>query len=270
MNLSGCGLGLRREFIFELESYRDKNIDFFEITPENWINMPDKFEKIFKNIIDSNKIVSHGLSLSIGSFEKLDKKFLKELKTFLDRYNLEIYSEHLSFSSLNDSQTYELLPLPMSKNSANFIADKLKRAKDLLKRDIILENATYYFTPDSDLKEIDFINLVLEKSDSKLLLDVNNVYVNSKNHNFNPKKFIKNIDSSNVAYIHVAGHLRYDDVIIDTHGESVKKDVWKLLDYTYSKMGLKPTLLERDNNIPDLKELLKEISIMRKIYDKYR
>ncbi len=264
-----CGLGLRREFILNILSCQSLP-NWFEIVPENWFYIPNRYRETFEKIANKHTLVAHGLSLSIGSFEKLNKKYVKELKEFLDRYNIETYSEHLSFSSLDGNQTYELLPIPMTEKSAIFISDKLKKAQDILKREVIMENPTYYYSPYSEMREIDFTNLILEKSQTKLLLDINNVFVNSLNHKFNPEEFISEIDSDKISYIHIAGHQKYDDVIIDTHGAKVNNNVWDLLEFTYSKVGLKPTLLERDNNIPPLEILMKEYNKMRDIYEKNR
>ena len=119
LNIKGCGLGLRSDFLLDLKN-SDFNPDFWEITPENWMHMPKIFEKAFEEAVFSKPTVAHGLSLSIGSADKLNKKFVKQIKTFLDRYNIEHYSEHLSFSSLDGNQSYELLPLPMTKKSTSF------------------------------------------------------------------------------------------------------------------------------------------------------
>jgi len=265
-NIQGCGLGLREEFIYEIDEYSSKP-QWLEIVPENWIHMPKKHEKIFEKIASEYELVCHGLSLSIGSHEDLDMVFLKKLKEFLDRYNIKNYSEHLSFSSLDGIQSYELLPLPMSKDEVNNISQKVKRVQDYLQRDLILENATYYYVPSSTMNEIEFINEVFDKSGAKMLLDINNVFVNSYNHKFNPYEYIDQIDLSKVAYYHVAGHLEYkENLWIDTHGTPVKDDVWDLAKYTLEKNKV-PILLERDNNIPRYKKLLQEYDKMKGIYE---
>ncbi|MCV6607292.1 MAG: DUF692 domain-containing protein, partial [Campylobacterales bacterium] len=210
--ISGCGLGLRREFLFDVENYPTKP-DWFEIAPENWIKTPKKLLKEFERIVAEHEIVCHGLSLSIGSLDDLDLNFLKDLKTFLDKYEIKHYSEHISFSSLENVQTYELLPIPMTKDMIKHITERVDFIQNFLKRELILENATYYYVPQSDMSEIEFINGVIKESGAKLLLDVNNVFVNGHNHNFDPKKFIDSLDKDSISYYHVAGHLEQSDEI---------------------------------------------------------
>ena len=205
LNIKGCGLGLRCDFLLDLKN-NDFSPDFWEVTPENWMHMPKVFEKSFEEAVFSKPTIAHGLSLSIGSADKLNKKFVKQIKTFLDRYNIEHYSEHLSFSSLDGNQSYELLPLPMTKKMVSIISDRVKEVEDIIQRNLILENATYYLVPYAEMSEVDFINEVLDKSGAKMLLDVNNVFVNAANHSFKSRRFIDQIDKSKVAYMHIVGH----------------------------------------------------------------
>lgn len=264
-NISGCGLGLRREFLAEFSTLKKKP-DWIEITPENWIFTPYRYRETFEQIMASMPVVAHGVSLSIGSLEAVEKSFLQDMKTFLDRYNIEHYSEHLSFSSLGGIQTYELLPLPMTRAMVVHIGDKIKQVQDFLQRPLILENASYYLAPYSEMAEIDFINEIVEYADTKLLLDVNNVYVNATNHGFDADKYIAQVPPSRVAYMHMAGYLEYPDeiLLLDTHGEAISKKVWKLLERTLKKIDA-PVMIERDNNIPPLNILMKEYKKLTKI-----
>jgi uncharacterized protein (UPF0276 family) len=265
-NINGCGLGLREEFIFDLNRSKNKP-EWLEIAPENWIHTPLKYQKIFDKLALEYEFVCHGLSLSIGSYEPLDMVFLKKLKEFMDRYNIIHYSEHLSFSSLNGIQTYELLPLPMNLKEINNICTKVQKVQEILQRELILENATYYYVPTSTMSEIDFINAVFEKSGAKMLLDINNVFVNSYNHKFDAYNYIDNLDFSKIAYYHVAGHLEYkENLWIDTHGTPVKDEVWDLTKYCLTKKKA-PILLERDNNIPRYAKMMQEYNKMKSIYD---
>ena len=270
LNIKGCGLGLRSDFLLDLKN-SDFNPDFWEITPENWMHMPKIFEKAFEEAVFSKPTVAHGLSLSIGSADKLKKKFVKQIKTFLDRYNIEHYSEHLSFSSLDGNQSYELLPLPMTKKMVSIISDRVKEVEDIIQRNLILENATYYLVPYSEMAEVDFINEVLDKSGAKMLLDVNNVFVNASNHSFKSRRFIDEIDKSKVAYMHIAGHYHDNefDMKIDSHGMPVCSGVWKLLEYTLKQLDA-PIMIERDNNIPPLLELQSEYNQMKDIVQRVR
>ncbi|MGM0518933.1 MAG: DUF692 domain-containing protein [Campylobacterota bacterium] len=266
IDIKGCGLGLRSDFLLDLKNHEFRP-DFWEITPENWMNMPKIFKEDFEQAVSQRPTIAHGLSLSIGSVDKLNKKFVKQMKEFLDRYNIEYYSEHLSFSSLDNKQSYELLPVPMTKKMVEVISDRIKEVEDITQRNLILENATYYLVPYSEMKETDFINEVLEKSGAKMLLDVNNVFVNSINHGFKAREFIDEIDTSKVAYMHMAGHYfdKEFDMRIDSHGMPIESGVYKLLQYTL-KQANAPILLERDNNIPPLDELITEYKQIEKIY----
>lgn len=265
INLKGCGLGLRSDFLMDLEK-SSFSPDWWEVTPENWMHMPKFYEKAFEEAVFSRPCVAHGLSLSIGSIDKLNRKFVKQIKEFLDRYNIEYYSEHLSFSSFNGKQSYELLPVPMTKKMVAHISDRVREVEDIIQRNLILENATYYYVPYAEMRETDFINEILEKSGAQMLLDVNNAFVNGVNHGFKARGFIDEIDKSKVAYMHMAGHLDDSDtnMLIDTHGMPVRSGVWKLLEYTLKQVDA-PVMLERDNNIPPLKELEKEYYEMKEI-----
>jgi uncharacterized protein (UPF0276 family) len=269
-DIKGCGLGLRSEFLdditFEKKSFSPS---WWEVTPENWINMPIWYREKFEEIAQNTPMVAHGVSLSLGSNKKPKKKYLKELKSFLDTYNINFYSEHISYSSYDNIQAHELLPVPLTHKMINMLSDNIKYVEDFLGRNISIENASYYHVKPSTLSESDFINELLHKSGAKLLLDINNVYVNSINHNYNAKKFIKSLDLDKVSYIHTAGHYFDDTVqmIIDSHGTNVNDDTWELLRYTLKKIDVSP-MIERDNNIPNLKVMEKEYNKMKKIYNK--
>ncbi|MBE0491289.1 MAG: DUF692 domain-containing protein [Sulfurospirillum sp.] len=264
-NIQGLGLGLRREFLREVHS--DGFLpDWWEIAPENWMDMPFHYREKFEEILSLRPVVAHGLSLSIGSLEPVDRAFLKKMKRFLDGYGIENYSDHLSFTALNGSQSYELLPLSMTKKMVLHVSDKIKEVRDFMQRDLILEIATYYYVPMADMREVDFINEVMHQSGAKLLLDVNNIYVNSKNHDFSPHKFLQELDLTYAAYIHVAGH--YEDkelgLIIDSHGTSVRDEVWSLLGDSLRKIDV-PVMIERDNYVPDYEAMHQEYLVMQKV-----
>lgn len=265
-NFKGCGLGLRREFLEEALNTNFKP-DFWEITPENWIYMPYHHREDFEKIVSENKIIAHGVSLSIGSNKKPAKKFLRTMKNFLDKYNIKEYSEHISFSDYDFSQSYELLPLSLTKKTIDLLNDRINYVQDELQRELILENATYYYNIEAQMSEIEFLNELIHKSKVKILLDVNNIYVNSKNHNFDAYNFIDELDKSTVSYIHIAGHFndKESGFLVDTHGMAVKSEVWKLLEYTLNKTKV-PTMIERDNNIPKINQLQKEFNKLKKIY----
>jgi uncharacterized protein (UPF0276 family) len=268
--IKGCGLGLRTEFLDDIHfDKKSFSPDWWEVTPENWINMPAWYRDKFEEITENTPLVAHGVSLSLGSNKKPKKKHLKELKHFLDTYKIKYYSEHISYSSYDNIQAHELLPVPLTMKMVDLMSDNIKYVEDFLGRNISIENASYYHCEPSSLSESDFINELLDKSGAKLLLDLNNVYVNSVNHKYNAKKFIKSLNLNQVSYIHLAGHY-FDDTVkmlIDSHGTKVNNDTWDLLKYTLNKIDVSP-MIERDNNIPTLDVMEKEYKKMKKIYDK--
>lgn len=257
--LRGTGLGLRREFIKELREILPAPVDFLEITPENWMHVGGARGKKFAFYADHYPLVAHGLSLSLGSPAPLDLQLLDDLKFFLDRFNINYYSEHLSYCSDHHGHLYDLLPIPFTLDAARYVAARIKTVQEKLERRIAIENITYYCAPGQMISELDFICTVLEEADCDLLLDVNNVYVNSFNHGYNSHDFIKGLPSDRITYLHVAGHEYLPtNIILDTHGKAVSDPVWDLLQVAYEAHGVKPTVLERDMHFPALDDLLQE------------
>ncbi len=262
----GVGLGLRYSFAEEILSCEEPP-RWLEIAPENWMERGGFFKSTLERVREKFPIVCHGLSLSIGSPDALNTNFIKKLKTFLDEFHIEVYSEHLSFSSMEGSYLHDLFPLPFTEEMVKHVSERVHRVQELLERPLILENISYYWSYPTGMEEWEFINSVLEESGAYLLLDVNNVYVNSLNHRYDPYDFVERLDLSRVAYIHIAGHERFDRLVIDTHGAPTPEEVMKLLEFVLEKTGDTPVLLERDNNIPPLEELLQEV---RKIEGRIR
>ncbi|WP_096740382.1 DUF692 domain-containing protein [Pseudoalteromonas atlantica] len=262
------GLGLRREMLDELLAHTPKQIDFMEVAPENWLKLGGRFKKQFKTLTDANNFVCHGLSLSIGSPEPLDIEFVKSLKTFFDQHNIKLFSEHLSYCS-GKAHMYDLMPIPFTEDAIAHVVPRIKQVQDILERQIAIENVSYYAAPGQQLSELEFTNTILEQADCKLLLDVNNIYVNSINHGYNAEAFLLGLPSKRIAYGHVAGHYNEaDDLIVDTHGADVIDPVWDLLDKAYQAHGVFPTLLERDFNIPTINTLTKELDIIHDLQNK--
>jgi uncharacterized protein (UPF0276 family) len=267
--VSGSGLGLRRDLLDELENDFPQGIDFMEVAPENWIGIGGKLGKRFRALTEKVPFVTHGLSLSIGSPAPLDEKFVSEVKSFLDKHNIRCYSEHLSYCS-DQGHLYDLMPIPFTDEAVHYVADRIKRVQDILERKIAIENVSYYAAPGKEMDEIHFIKDILEEADCDLLLDVNNIYVNSVNHHYDPMKFLAALPSERVAYCHVAGHYNEaEDLIVDTHGADVIDPVWDILDKTYELFGNMPTLLERDFNFPPMNELMQEVHTIRDLQNKW-
>lgn len=258
----GAGLGLRRAFIRSLSEYATDQVNFWEIAPENWIGVGGYFGKKLRALTEQHPFICHGLSLSIGGPTPIDQAFLQKLKKFLHQHNIRYYSEHLSYCS-DDGHLYDLMPIPFTEQAVSYVANRIKQVQDHLERRIAIENVSYYAAPGQEMEEIDFLNAVLQQADCDLLLDVNNIYVNRINHNYDAKAFLQQLPVERVGYIHIAGHYNEaDDLIIDTHGADVIDPVWQLLDIAYERFGVTPTLLERDFNFPPLPELLNEIDII--------
>jgi len=268
--LEGSGLGLRRSMLGSLAEANPSEIDFMEVAPENWIGVGGSFGKQFREFTERYPFACHGLSLSIGSPSPLDMDFLKKLKVFLKNHNIRLYSEHLSYCSDN-GHLYDLMPIPFTEEAVKYVAERIRIVQDTLEQRIAMENVSYYAAPGKDMEEIDFLNAVLTEADCDLLLDVNNIYVNSINHQYNAEDFLKAVPADRIAYIHIAGHFEEDiDLRVDTHGADVIDPVWALLDKTYSHFGVIPTLLERDFNIPPIPELIREVSIISDMQEKWK
>lgn len=266
----GAGLGLRRALLGPLRTHGLGPVEFMEVAPENWMAVGGRRGRLFREFTEQLPFVCHGLSLSIGGPSPLDETFLRRLKLFLDRHAVRCYSEHLSYCT-DDGHLYDLMPIPFTGEAVRYVAARVRRVQDILERRIALENVSYYAAPGAELSEIEFVTSVLEESDCDLLLDVNNIYVNSVNHRYDPVAYLKGLPGERIAYGHIAGHHNEaEDLIIDTHGASVIGSVWDLLDTAYATFGVFPTLLERDFNIPDLTELMAEVEQIRTLQAKYR
>lgn len=261
-----AGIGFRKEFAEEFLSGSVLKPGFVELAPENWMNIGGFWKKKLNQLAEMYPVISHGLSLSIGSPEELDMDFLKNVKKFLKEYNVEIYSEHLSFSKCDNAHLYDLLPIPFRKDAVKHVAQRIKQVQDYLGRQIAIENVSYYTPVAAKMDEATFISRIAEEADCKLLLDVNNVYVNAFNHNYDAKIFINNLPLERVAYIHMAGHTKVaPDLIIDSHGEAIIDPVYELFEWTLERIKPVPVLLERDFNIPELNELQGELNNLKKI-----
>jgi uncharacterized protein (UPF0276 family) len=261
------GLGLRRGLMKDLQAASAGAFDFLEVAPENWIGIGGAHGAAFRALAERYPLSCHGLSLSLGGSAPLDVGFLREVRVFLDHYKVPLYSEHLSYCS-DDGHLYDLLPLPFTEEAVHHVAARIRQAQDILGRRLAVENVSYYAAPQQDMDELTFTNAVLREADCDLLLDVNNVYVNSINHGFDPQTFLAGIDTGRVVAMHVAGHFDESDTLkIDTHGASVKPVVWALLAEAYARFGVQPTLLERDFNYPAFSELVSELQTIRRLQD---
>lgn len=257
----GAGLGFRRDLIEELKQGVPAVIDFFELAPENWIDMGGRYARDLRQFTEAWPFVCHGLSLSLGGSLPLDQGLLSKIKSFMRTHGISLYTEHLSYCT-DHGHLYDLLPIPATEEAVRHVAERIRRTQDFLEMRIAIENASFYVAaPINEMSETDFIKAVLDEGDCWLHLDVNNVYVNSVNFGFDPQAFLAAMPAERIVYLHTAGHYREaEDLIIDSHGAAVIDPVWNLLETTYELFGPKPTLLERDYNIPRLAELTTEVA----------
>jgi len=266
----GAGLGLRKALVRSLPDQPVSEVNFWEVAPENWLGIGGYYGNKFRELTEQFPFICHGLSLSIGGPAPLDEAFLQRLKHFLREHHIRYYSEHLSYCS-DDGHLYDLMPIPFTEEAIHYVAQRIKQVQDILGQRIAMENVSYYAAPGKQMEEIDFLNAVLQEADCDLLLDVNNIYVNSINHRYDAEAFLKQLPAERIRYIHIAGHYNEaEDLIVDTHGADVIDPVWQLLDQAYQQFGVIPTLLERDFNLPPLPELLKEVNTIHALQCKWQ
>jgi uncharacterized protein (UPF0276 family) len=258
-NLQGAGLGLRRPFLNDILQTPQSAIDFYEIAPENWITMGGKLGKSLRAMTEKYRFVCHGLSLSIGSTDALDETLVQQIKAFMTTHGIEHYSEHLSYCSHN-GHLYDLMPIPFTAEAVTHVATRIKRVQDILEQKIAIENVSYYTFVGQEMSEIEFFNAVVNEADCDVLLDVNNIYVNSVNHGYDAIDFLNAMPVERITYAHIAGHFKEaEDFLVDTHGAPIIDPVWELLRHAYQRFGVFPTLLERDFNLPPLNKLVAEV-----------
>ncbi len=265
-----AGLGLRRPLLPAMRAAAAGDFDFLEVAPENWIGVGGALGDGFAELAARCPVVCHGLSLSVGGPAPLDETFLVKVRRFMETHRCPLYSEHLSACGDSRGQLYDLLPLPFSDESVRHVAARIRRVQDILGQKIAIENISYYAilplpAAQPPMPEIDFINAVLAEADCLLLLDVNNIVVNATNHRYDASAFLAALPGERIAYLHVAGHYdEAEDLKIDTHGAAVNAQVWGLLEEAYRRFGPRPTLLERDFNLPPFEDLLDELGQVRR------
>ena len=270
--ISGIGIGLRRDFAAELLKSQ-RRVDWLEITPENWMRYGGSRRRTLDAALDRFPTVSHSVSLSVGGPDPLDNEFLDAQAALCERMAAPFFSDHICFSSALGQPVHDLLPLPFSREAIAHTVLRAKAAQAHVGRPLVLENATFYAhmpvpKDEPPLGEADFLCAILDGSGCEMLLDVNNVYVNSRNHGTSAKAFIDRMPLERVRYIHLAGHTEKEDVIIDTHIGPIVDPVWQLYRYTLQRAGrLIPTLIEWDQDLPALDELLDEADRARAICD---
>lgn len=264
----GAGVGLRKEHFQELKATA-LPVAWLEIIPENFMNFGGFPQAVLDFCARHWPIVSHGVNLSIGSVDPLNEEYIERLKSVLDRTKALWYSDHLCFTSVGGAYLHDLLPLPFSHEAAEHVVARVKKLKKRIALPFLLENPSYYVPmPGADMSEAAFFSRVLEKADCGMLLDVNNVYVNSRNHGFDPQEFIRALPLKRVGQIHMAGHRDCGDVIVDTHEGPVPGPVWDLYRFTVEAIG-RPvsTLIEWDTDVPVLGKVVAEAQAAARIME---
>lgn len=259
----GFGLGLRKDYYSEILATQPA-VDWFEIISENYFVDGGKPLYFLDAIREQYPIAMHGVSLSIGSTDPLNKHYLKNLKSLADRINPIFISDHLCWTSVGGINSHDLLPLPYNEASIKHIVERINFVQDYLGRQILLENLSSYVSfAESDMTEWDFVSEVVEQADCMLLLDINNIYVSARNHHFDPFDYLKGVPAQRVMQHHLAGHSDYGDYIIDTHDAPVVDPVWQLYKVAAELFGPVSTMIERDDNMPTFSELLAELNYAR-------
>lgn len=264
----GIGVGLRPKFtplfLSDDSNLRPSSVDFVEVISENfmdWESTP--IHRPLQNLINVRKnypVILHGVSLSIGSCEGVNKKYLNRLDSLIHKIEPAYVSDHLCFTSAKGIHSHDLLPLPYTEESLRVVCDNILRTQDHLKQKILIENPSSYLSFNhSTLEESEFLSEVVKKTNCGLLLDLNNIYVSSINHGFSSKHYIDQIPANAVFQYHLAGHSQREGYLLDTHDSEVCDDVWDLYQYVLEKIGKRPVMIERDSNIPEWSELQVEI-----------
>jgi uncharacterized protein (UPF0276 family) len=272
----GVGVGLRPAHHFHFLNEKPKSVHWIEVISENYMPWKGKvFGGSFTKSIDTllkvrrdYPVALHGVSMNLGSVDSLDLEYMKRLKQLVDQVNPFVVSDHLSWTGVNGQNLHDLLPVPYSEEALRVISKKVEQAQDLLGRRLLIENPSSYLEfKSSEISEPEFILALLRTTDCGLLLDINNVYVSSVNHGFDPISYLKQIPKERVGQIHLAGHSKVDCYLIDTHDEPVCEDVWNLYKWAVAYFGTRSVMIERDGNIPEWSELEKELLRIGEIHE---
>jgi uncharacterized protein (UPF0276 family) len=267
--LKGFGLGLRPQYFPDIlapSEGRVPGIDWFEIISENFMAVGGMPWRNLMKVRERYPMAMHGVSLSIGATEPLDRDYLRNLKVLADKIEPAMISDHLCWTGVHGINLHDLLPLPLTEETLEHVAGRVRQVQDALGRQIALENASTYVTfTDDAMTEWDFLAALCERADCGLLLDVNNVFVSAFNHGFDAQAYLAGIPTHRVRQIHLAGHENNGDHIIDTHDAPVVDPVWALYGDTIRRFGPVPTMIERDANIPPLAELIAELGEARRV-----
>lgn len=261
----GYGLGLRKEHYRAILDTQPK-VDWFEVLTENYLVPGGKPHYFLERIRENYPVVMHGVSLSIGSSDPLNTKYLQQVKALAENIEAHWVSDHLCWTGVDQVNAHDLLPLPYTEEAINHVVERVSQVQDILGRQILMENVSSYVSyQQSGMEEWEFISEIAERADCLILLDINNIYVSSVNHEFKPRDYINGISPERVQQFHLAGHSDYGDYIIDTHDHPIVDSVWSLYADAVKRFGEVSAMIERDDDIPELPEVMKELDTMRGI-----
>lgn len=255
----GFGLGLRTDHYKHIIEHKPA-VDWFEILSENYMVPGGKPLAYLDQIRQDYPMVMHGVSMSIGSTDPLNTRYLDKLKTLIDRVEPAWVSDHLCWTTVDHVNSHDLLPLPYNDAAIQHIVNRIQAVQEYIGREILIENLSSYVTyHSSEVSEWEFVNEIARRSGCFLLVDINNIFVSANNHHFDPRHYIDGIDSDRVMQFHLAGHSYHGEMIIDTHDHPVCESVWDLYQYALKRYGAVSTMIERDDNIPPFDELREEL-----------
>lgn len=251
----GIGIGLRVPHYSHILG-RKPSVDWFEIISENYLCDGGRPLHVLDQILEQYKVVQHGVSMYFGSTDKLNREHLKRLKSLVKRTRTPFLSDHLCWGSVDGTYTHDLLPMPYTFAAAKLTAQRVREARDFLQVPICVENVSSYAEfHESEMTECEFLTEVVELADCGILLDVNNIYVSSRNHSFDPFEYLNHVPHERVGQIHIAGHSKFEKYVLDTHDHPVIDPVWKLYAHAVRLCGPTNTLLEWDAHIPSFEEV---------------
>ena len=261
----GFGLGLRREHYADFLD-RQQPVDFLEIISENFMVDGGRPLHTLDAVRERYPVAMHGVSMSIGCAQGLDRSYLTRLRTLTERVRPLWVSDHLCWTGIDDHNTHDLLPVPYTEEALDLVCENIALAQSMLERPMLFENpSSYVMLGAAEMTEWQFLSEMTERTGCYLLLDVNNIFVSSRNHQFDPQAYLAGIPMERVRQIHLAGHSQGEDMLIDTHDNAVCADVWSLYQSACSRVGAVATMIERDDDIPPLADLLEELETARRL-----
>lgn len=265
----GFGLGLRTNHYNDVIEQKP-DVDWFEIISENYMVAGGKPRYYLDQIRENYPIVMHGVSMSIGSTDPLNMEYLTKLKTLIADVQPEWFSDHLCFTSVGGVNSHDLLPLPYTEESLTHVVQRIKQVQDFMGRQMLMENVSSYLTYKTDeMNEWQFYREVCEQADCRMLLDINNIYVSARNHDFDAMEYLRSLNPQRVQQFHLAGHSDFGDYVVDTHDHDVPDPVWQLYKEALKLFGPVSTMIERDANIPSFADLTAELNIARNIAEQH-